>query len=162
MKTFTITLILMIASVVSVSAVSQTEVSDFLLNYTLLEKGDTMKVEADMIYETTDCELTKIEQIQVKRFIGKFKRDTKNMTDLQKIAHAVKTISSTAEYEKGKRKLIDVLKGKTNCQGYAMMLHELMETANIENELVITKDHIYNIIDGEKMDMTLLYSIYRR
>jgi uncharacterized membrane protein YjjP (DUF1212 family) len=162
LRFITIALIVLLSSVIHSHGASQADIDNFLNNYALLEDKQEMKVEADWIYTTTDCELTKQEAVKVKRFIRKFKRDTVKMVNIQKVAYAIQLLSKTAEYETGKRKLIDVLNGKTNCQGYAMMLHELMNVVNIENELIITKNHIWNVVDGEKIDMTLLYSIYRR
>ena len=162
MKIVTIVLILMIASVLSVSATSQTEISDFLLNYTLLEENDTMKVDADLIYATTKCEMTKNEMVKAARFARKFGRDTRGLNDSQKITYGIRLLANTATYETGKKRLSDVLNGTANCQGYSMMMHELMKIAGIECELEISKNHIWNIINGDKIDMTVLNKVFRR
>ena len=121
------------------------------------------KMDNEILELYTFKDLSKKDKIKVQRFVRKYRRETKGMTYKQKLTHAIRTLSYKATYETKRQSVIDILNDNVgNCFAYTKMLKLLLDSVNIESHAEYTRKHIWNVIDGKRYDMTMLYKIYRR
>ena len=111
-----------------------------------------------MIKAINATRMTPQEQHLTKIFVERFYRKAKNLPRTQQIILAIKTIIEKTSYEKYKHNPSDLIKGKTDCQGYSIMFYLMMEKLKIDCEVVYNKTHMWNRCGDLDLDLTALDS----
>ena len=146
-------------------SLTQKQIDKFNSDYKQSEQNikKVFKMDNEVLKDFTFKDLSKKDKIKVKRFIRKYKKEAKGMTYNQKLTHAIRTLSYKATYETKRQSVMDILdENVANCFSYTKMFKLLLDSVEIESHAEYTRKHIWNVVDGKKYDMTMLYKIYRR
>jgi len=117
-------------------------------------------LDKQIVAEANKILMTRNENVRVKRFVTNFGKKTKRDARLTRYFKAINLMLDTADYEKRKYKAIDVLYGKANCAGYAVMFSMLLDSIDIDNKIVCNDKHMWNEVKlntkYRKIDLTAL------
>lgn len=109
------------------------------------------------IQKTLDSRMNNLDKLMLNNFVNSFYIRNRNLPKQTQIDNAIFIICSRVNYEKYQYNLGTALRtGKGNCQVYGIMLYLLLTKCGIDNNVIISDTHLWNIIEGKQRDLTII------
>ena len=114
----------------------------------------------ELIPQILDYRMNTVEKSKTRVFLMQFYNKHKNESKSSYILSSTLEICKRTSYQLGKYNPYDVLRGKSNCQGYSFMFYLMLQKANIPCRVIYNKTHMWNEVklkdDWMKYDVTAM------